>query len=57
MLIICTGSIYNWTLVHVYAITVVFKKKFKNALPFLAFSKQSAMQKETTYILPCFENL
>ena len=33
------------------------KKKFKNALPFLAFSKQSAMQKETTYILPCFENL
>ena len=58
MLIICTGSIYNWTLVHVYAITVVFKKNLKNALPFfLPFSKQSAKQKETTYISSCFENL
>ena len=58
MLIICTGSIYNWTLVHVYAITIVFKKKFKKCLTFfLPFSKQSAKQKETTYISSCFENL
>ena len=34
------------------------KKNLKNALPFfLPFSKQSAKQKETTYISSCFENL
>ena len=57
MLIICTGSIYNWTLLHVYTITVVFKKIKKYLTFFLAFSKQSAKQKETTYISSCFENL
>ena len=33
-------------------------KIFKKCLTFfLAFSKQSAKQKETTYISSCFENL
>ena len=33
------------------------KKTIKYASPFLAFSKQSAKQKETTYISSCFKNL